>query len=89
MTWTIKELFADGDRIIVRSESSGTPAADFMGVPHSGERFAIMTIDIHTVRDGQLITAHRVEDWAAALRQLATKKPVPADHCVERGGPSH
>jgi steroid delta-isomerase-like uncharacterized protein len=73
LAWTIKDVFGDGDRVIVRSEASGTPATDFMGVPHAGKRFAIMTIDIHTVRDGKLVAAHHVEDWASALRQLAAK----------------
>ena len=45
----------------------------FFGVPHSGRSFKIMTIDIHTVKDGKLVTAHHVEDWASALRQLAGK----------------
>ncbi len=70
LRWDIKEVFSDGDRIIVRSEASGTPAADFMGVPHSGKRFSVMTIDIHTVEGGKLVRAHHVEDWAGALRQL-------------------
>lgn len=70
LKWEIKEILSDGDRIVVRSEASGTPAADFFGVPHSGRSFAIMTIDIHTVREGKLVTAHHVEDWAGALRQL-------------------
>jgi len=72
LTWTIKEVMVDGDRVIVRSSASGTPAADFMGIPHRGKRFEIMTIDIHTLRDGKLAVAHHVEDWAGALRQLAS-----------------
>ncbi len=70
LAWDIKTVFADGDTIIVRSEASGTPAADFMGIPHAGKRFAIMAIDVHTVEDGKLLRAHHVEDWASALRQL-------------------
>ena len=70
LAWEIKDVIAEGDKIVVRSEASGTPAADFMGVPHTGKRFAVMTIDIHTVADGKLIRAHHVEDWASALRQL-------------------
>ena len=70
LAWDIKSVFADGDTIIVRSEASGTPAADFMGIPHAGKRFAIMAIDVHTVEDGKLLRAHHVEDWASALRQL-------------------
>ena len=73
LVWDIKEVLLSGDRIIVRSEASGTPAGDFFGVPHSGRSFKIMTIDIHTVKDGKLVVAHHVEDWAAALRQLAGK----------------
>ena len=70
LAWDIKDVIAEGDKIVVRSEASGTPAADFMGVPNTGKRFAVMTIDIHTLADGKLIRAHHVEDWASALRQL-------------------
>lgn len=70
LAWEIKQVVVDGDTIVVRSEARGTPAADFMGVPHSGKGFAIMTIDIHTVAEGKLVRAHHVEDWAGALRQL-------------------
>ena len=71
LAWTIKEVLVAGDRIIVRSEASGTPAGDFFGVPHTGRSFRIMTIDIHTVADGRLVAAHHVEDWAGAIRQLS------------------
>ncbi len=73
LVWDITEVLLSGDRIIVRSEASGTPAGEFFGVPHSGRSFKIMTIDIHTVKDGKLVVAHHVEDWASALRQLAGK----------------
>lgn len=73
LTWDVKEVFVDGDRIIVRSEARGTPAGEFFGVPHTGRSFQVMTIDIHTARDGKLVAAHHVEDWASAMRQLAGK----------------
>ena len=73
LKWDIKDVLVDGNRIIVRSEASGTPVAPFFGVPPSGKSFKIMTIDIHTIKDGKAITAHHVEDWASALRQLSAK----------------
>jgi predicted ester cyclase len=73
LSWDIKEVLVAGDRIIVRSEASGTPAGELFGVPHSGRSFKVMAIDIHTVKDGKLVRAHHVEDWASALRQLAGK----------------
>jgi predicted ester cyclase len=73
LKWDIKDVMVDGNRIIVRSEASGTPVGPFFGVAPSGKSFKIMTIDIHTIRDGKAITAHHVEDWAGALRQLSAK----------------
>lgn len=73
LKWEIKEVLVDGNRIIVRSEASGTPIAPFFGVPASGKTFRIMTIDIHTIKDGKAVTAHHVEDWAGAIRQLTAR----------------
>lgn len=70
LEWNVKEVIAEGNKIVVRSEAKGTPQADFMGVPKSGKSFSLMTIDIHTVEGGKLVTAHHVEDWAGAIRQL-------------------
>lgn len=73
LTWEIKEVLVAGDRVVVRSEASGTPQGPFFGVPPSGKSFRIMAIDVHTVRDGKLVTAYHVEDWAGAIRQLTAK----------------
>jgi len=73
LKWEIKELLVSGDRIIVRGEASGTPAGTFMGVPHGGKSFKVMSIDIHTVKDGKLVRAHHIEDWMGASRQLSAK----------------
>ena len=71
LKWEIKEVLVSGDRAIVRGEATGTPAGPFMGVPHGGKGFRIMSIDIHTIRDGKMVRAYHVEDWMGAARQLA------------------
>ena len=73
LKWDIKEVLVDGDRVIVRSEASGTPVGPLFGVPVGGKSFKVMTIDIHTFKDGKAITAYHVEDWAVALKQLSAK----------------
>ena len=73
LAWTIKDILTDGDTIVVRSEASGTPVGDFFGMPPSGRSFRIMTIDLHTVKEGKLALVHHIEDWATAIRQLASK----------------
>jgi predicted ester cyclase len=70
---TIKEIITSGNKIIVRSEMSGTPAGEFFGVPHTGKSFKVMTIDIHTVKNGKLSYTNHLEDWAGALGQLRAK----------------
>ncbi|HET7033695.1 MAG TPA: ester cyclase [Casimicrobiaceae bacterium] len=71
LKWEIKEVVVSGDRVIVRGEASGTPAGTFMGVPGGGKSFRIMSIDVHTVRDGKMIRAYHVEDWMGVVRQLS------------------
>lgn len=70
MKWEVLEVIAAGDRIIVRGQGSGTPAGPFFGVPHTGRSFKVMSIDIHTLRDGKIAYTHHLEDWAGAIRQL-------------------
>ena len=73
LKWDIKEVLVVGDRVIVRSEASGTPAVAFMGVPHGGKSFKIMSLDVHTIRDGKMVRAYHLEDWIGATRQLSAK----------------
>ena len=73
LTWTIKEILVSGDRMIVRGEATGTPVADFFGVPPNGKSFRIMSLDIWTVRDGKAAEVYHLEDWAGALAQLSAK----------------
>ena len=65
-----KEVLVSGDRIVVRGEATGTPAAVFLGVQPTGKSFRIMTVDIHDVKDGKIVRTFHVEDWATAIRQL-------------------
>lgn len=59
------------DRIIVRGEATGTPVADFFGAAPTGKSFRTMAIDLFTVRDGKLTKAYHIENWTAALQQIA------------------
>ena len=71
LKWEIKEVVVSGDRVIVRGEAFGTPTGTFMGVPGGGKSFRIMSIDVHTIKDGKMIRVYHVEDWMGAVRQLS------------------
>ncbi|MCI0554454.1 MAG: ester cyclase [Anaerolineae bacterium] len=71
LKWEIQEMFQDGNTVIVRSLASGTPNGDFMGTPTDGSKsFKTMTIDIHTVENGQVVKVYHLEDWPSAIKQL-------------------
>lgn len=71
LKWEPQEIIHEGNKYVVRSVASGTPSGDFMGTPTDGTKsFKIMTIDIHTVEDGQIRSVHHLEDWGTAMQQL-------------------
>ena len=70
LRWHVDELLLAGDRIIVRGEGRGTPAAPLFGVAPTGRSFAILSIDIHRVREGRISSSFHLQDWAGALGQL-------------------
>ncbi len=71
LKWNVKEMLVDGDQVIVRSMATGTPNGPFLGVePATGKSFSIMTIDIHTLKEGKMVRSFHIEDWATAIQQL-------------------
>jgi predicted ester cyclase len=71
LAWEPQEVIHEGNKFVVRSIASGTPNGDFMGLPTDGTKsFKIMTIDIHTVVDGQITMVYHLEDWGTAVKQL-------------------
>ena len=73
MKFEIREVLVAGDRVIVRGEVTGTPAGELFSVPHTGQSFKIMAIDIQTVRDGKIVRTYHLENWLSALGQLRAK----------------
>ena len=70
MTWNIEEMIVSGNRVIVRGRAFGTPKGPMFGVDGKGKSWDIMSIDIHTVENGKIVTSYHIEDWAGAIRQL-------------------
>jgi predicted ester cyclase len=72
LKWQIEDISVDGNKVVVRSLATGSPRGDFMGVQglDGSKSFAICTIDIHTVVDGQIKCVNHLEDWGSAIQQL-------------------
>src|SRR5438132_478772 len=68
--FTIEDMVAEGDRVVVRWTGSGTHTGEFMGIPPTGKSFTIAGIDIHRIEDGRLAEHWHVVDQLSLLQQL-------------------
>ena len=70
LRFEIRELLIAGEKAVVRGRATGTPAGALYGQPHTGRSFQIMTIDILTLRAGQITRIYHLENWLGAFQQL-------------------
>jgi steroid delta-isomerase-like uncharacterized protein len=68
--FTVEDLIAEGDKVVVRWTGSGTHVGEFMGIPPTGRSFQINGIDIHAFRDGKMSAHWHVVDQFSLLQQL-------------------
>ena len=67
---TIEDLLADGDKVVIREQWTGTHQGEFMGMPATGNQVAFNVIDIVRYADGKLVEHWAVSDMLALLTQL-------------------
>jgi steroid delta-isomerase-like uncharacterized protein len=67
---TPAEILQDGNKVIVRSEITGTQRAPFVGFPAKNRKMTIQAIDIHEFKDGKIVRTWHTEDWMTGLYQL-------------------
>ena len=71
LRWTIEDIQTFGDRVVVRGEATGTPVRELFGAKPTGKSFKTMSVDLFTVKNGKLASAHHVENWVGALQQIS------------------
>lgn len=72
---TIEEMIAEGDRVGCRLVVTGTHQADLMGIPPTGRRIEIRSINIFRLRDGLIVDQRINSDGMGMLQQLGV---IPA-----------
>jgi predicted SnoaL-like aldol condensation-catalyzing enzyme/predicted ester cyclase len=70
LSWSIKDIWVCGDRIVVRGEATGTPVSEFFGARPTGRGFKTISLDVFTARDSRLTSAYHVENWIGAIQQM-------------------
>lgn len=66
----VHEVIADGDRIGVRAEMTGTHTGAWFGVAPTGRAFKVALHEFHTIKGGRLTHTFHLEDWFGWLNQV-------------------
>lgn len=77
--FTIEDVVAEGDTVVVRWTNAGTHVGDFLGIAPTGRPFAIGGIDVYRIKDDLLCEHWHQIDQLSMLGQLGLlPEPVAA-----------
>jgi len=74
--FTLNEVLAEGDTVVVYWTNTGTHQGEFMGIPPTGRTVTVSGVDIHRLRDGRMAEHWHVIEQLQMLQQLGVI-PVP------------
>jgi predicted ester cyclase len=68
--YTIEDMIAEGDRVVVRHTFRGTHQGDFMGIAPTGKQVTMTEIEIFRVANGRAVENWTNSDDLGLLQQL-------------------
>ncbi len=69
--FTVKEMIAEGDRVVVRVVFNGTHRGEFMGIPATGKSVVVGGVELARLTDGKIVEeGWHFMDELGLLRQL-------------------
>ncbi len=73
--FTVEDVIAEGDRVVVRWTNAGTNVSDFLGIPATHRSFSIPGVDIYRLQNEMLAEHWHVVDVFGQMVQLGV---IPA-----------
>jgi steroid delta-isomerase-like uncharacterized protein len=70
LTTDIKDLFAEGDKVVVRFTGRGTHQGDLGGIPATGNKTEVDAMEIFHIENGKIIEAWEISDRLGLMMQL-------------------
>lgn len=68
--WTIEDMVAEGDKVVIRVILRGTHNGEFMGVAPTGKKVSQTVISIYRIAGGKIIEGWAVMDTLGLMQQL-------------------
>nr|WP_293838808.1 ester cyclase [uncultured Arsenicibacter sp.] len=73
--YTIDQIIAEGDKVVVQATARGTQKGDFWGYPASNNKISVTEVFFYTVKGGKITENRRLLDLLHLGQQLKVKKP--------------
>jgi steroid delta-isomerase-like uncharacterized protein len=73
--FTVEDMIAEGNKVVGRWTFRGTHEGDFMGIPPTGRKAAVMGIAIYRIADGKIAEAWVAWDAMGLMQQLGAVTP--------------
>ena len=68
--WTLEETIAEGDKVAARFTMRGTHQGTFFGVPPTGRKIVVQTMNFYRLTGGQFIEERGQPDLLGLLQQI-------------------
>jgi steroid delta-isomerase-like uncharacterized protein len=68
--YTVEDVVAEGDRVVVRTTFTGTHQAEMQGIPATGKAVSISSITIFRLDNGKIAEGWLINDNLGMMQQL-------------------
>lgn len=71
--FSVENLIAEGDQVLLEWTMTGTHTAEFMGIPASGKAVNVAGVSLLRISGGKLVTCRLYWDRVVMLQQIGVK----------------
>jgi len=68
--FTIEDMVAEGDKVVIRATMTGTQEGELMGLPPSGKMLTMEAIAIRRFEDGKIVEEWVLTDMLGMMQQM-------------------
>jgi len=66
----IEDIIAEGDKVWIRFEVTGTHKGVYRGLPPTNKKFTIRAVSIYRIVDSKVVEREAIYDWLDFFKQL-------------------
>jgi len=74
--YTVEDMVAEGDRVVVRFTATGTHQGDLMGIAPTGKQVTVTAMSINRIVGGKIVEEWESVDQLAMLQQIGVVPPM-------------